>query len=89
MEKETLKSYLESHGCALGRPEEFLNGEITILFHNYDESSPEAWFNIMVRLEAGSPMDIRKAILGRAVGLFELFKRSNADINSFVVSFHI
>lgn len=89
VEKNSLRQYLVSHGINTDGQDRisFLNGTYSISLMMDDH--PEAWFNITVDDISANVFEIRSAIDELTYTVFEKLKESNADINSFVLSFHI
>ena len=64
------------------------DGELTVNFTpNRDRS--DAWFNIYVAIRSSSPASIRQEVLIYAYKLAKLLHLSKAEVNVFVLSFHI
>lgn len=88
-EKESLNQYLESHEIVLRQPVGIEKLSSHLIIYPTDNDSPEAWFNIRIDNPKGSVNTIRQIIDEQAFNLFRLLSDANADINSFVLSFHI
>ena len=89
-EKEAFEKYLVGHGVSeiddlKKRP--FLDGELFVGI--IKDNKPEIWLNITIAVSNSGNREIRDAVCAYAVRLLESFTRSQVDINSIVLSFHI
>lgn len=86
-----LKEYLIKRGfkeLKYGVPCKLKDGELTVNFAPSRDRS-DAWFNIYVVIKRSSPDSIRQQVLSYAYKLAKLLHLSKADVNEFVLSFHI
>lgn len=90
-EKKALKKFLESHELKELEPTEtkdFLDGELRLQFLT-ENKNEEAWFNVYVSVNNSDVFKIHDSVCKYAFQLFTLLNKSQIDINTFVLSFHI
>jgi hypothetical protein len=90
-EKEALKKYLESHDLEDLNPlktKDFLDGDLRLQFLD-QRKGEEAWFNVHVSVASPDVFEIHDSVCSYAYKIFSLLNKSQVDINTFVLSFHI
>ncbi|WP_234567944.1 hypothetical protein [Rhodohalobacter sp. 614A] len=90
-EKQALKKYLESHELKELNPfetKEFLDGELRLNFFD-KRKGEEAWFNIHINTSNSNVFEIHDSVCRYAYEILSLLNKSQVDINTFVLSFHI
>jgi len=90
-EKQALKKYLESlelKELDAVETKEFLDGQLRLNFLD-QRKGEEAWFNAWVSVTNPNVFEIHDSVCTYAYQIFSLLNKSQVDINTFVLSFHI